>query len=131
VQGLCDLATGHTIVLVTIGLVEVAAALSAKERQGALQTMVRDNLLRDLQHDAQNQYWLMEIDQATVARGIGLTTQYKLRGYDATHLACALTLQDILLDNNLAAPVLLSADQDLLAAAQASGLATDDPNLHP
>lgn len=131
VQGLCDPAAGHIIVLVNVGLVEAAAALSAKERQGVLPTTVRDNVLRDLQRDAQSQYWLMELDQAIVARGIGLTTQHKLRGYDATHLACALTLQDILLANNLAAPVLLSADQDLLVAAQASGLAIDDPNLHP
>jgi len=53
-----------------------------------------------------------------------------LRGYDAVHLACALFLQDTLLNHNLPAPVLLSADQDLSTAAQAEGLTTDDPNLH-
>ena len=42
----------------------------------------------------------------------------------------ALFLQETLLNHNLPAPVLLSADQELLDAAQAEGLMTDDPNAH-
>jgi len=33
--------------------------------------------------------------------------------------------------HNLPAPILLSADRELTTAAQAEGLTTDDPNLHP
>jgi len=47
------------------------------------------------------------------------------------HLACALFLQETLLDHGLAAPVLLSADQELLDAAQNEGMITGDPNAHP
>jgi len=60
-----------------------------------------------------------------------LTRRQKLRGYDAVHLAGALFLQETLLRHGLPAPVLLSADQELLASAQAEGLMTDDPSAHP
>jgi hypothetical protein len=86
---------------------------------------VRDGLLRDLQRDGRDQYWLIDVDQACVVRAIDLTRRHKLRGYDATHLACALLLRETLLAHGLPAPVLLSA------AAQAEGLVTDDPNTHP
>ena len=64
-------------------------------------------------------------------RAIELTRRQKLRGYDAVHLACALFLQETLLSHHLSGLVLLSADQELSAAARAEGLITDDPNEHP
>jgi predicted nucleic acid-binding protein len=63
-------------------------------------------------------------------RAIDLTRRRKLRGYDAVHLACALFLQETLLSHDLSSPVVLSADQELSAAAQAEGLRTDDPNAY-
>jgi predicted nucleic acid-binding protein len=131
VQALCDPAAGHVIALAHIGLVEIAAALAMKVRQDILPAPIRDNLVRDLQRDGQTQYWLIDMDHALIARAIALTGRHKLRGYDAAHLAGALFLHETLLGNRLPAPVLLSADADLLAAAQAEGLLTDDPNVHP
>lgn len=131
VQGLCDPTASHVIVLAHIGLVEIAAALAIKTRQGVLPISVRDGLLRDLQYDGRDQYWLIDVDQEIIVRAIELTRRQKLRGYDAVHLACALFLQETLLRHNLPPPILLSADQELLAAAQAEGLTTDDPNAHP
>lgn len=64
-------------------------------------------------------------------RAVALTRQHRLRGYDAVHLAGALFLRDALLGQNLSTPIVLTADRDLLAAAQAEGLLTDDPNEHP
>jgi predicted nucleic acid-binding protein len=130
-QTLCDPEAGHIIALVHIGLVEIAAALGVKHRQGHLAASIRDGLLRDLQRDGRDQYWLVDVDHPMVIRAIELTRRHKLRGYDAIHLACALFLQETLLNHNLPAPVLLSADQELTAAAQAEGLMTDDPNFHP
>ncbi len=101
-----------------------------KTREGVLPSPVRDGLLRDLQGDGQDQYWLIDVDQDIIVQAIALTRRQKLRGYDAIHLACALFLQETLLNHHLPPPVLLSADQELSAAAQAEGLMTDDPNLH-
>jgi predicted nucleic acid-binding protein len=131
VQTVCDPVAGHVIALAHVGLVEIAAALAMKTRQGVLPTSVRDGLLRDLQRDGRDQYWLIDVDQEMVVHAIELTRRHKLRGYDALHLACALFLQEALFRHNLPTPVLLSADQELSAAAQAEGLMTDDPNAHP
>lgn len=130
IQGICDPTAGHVIVLAHIGLVEIAAALAAKTRQGVLPAAVCDGLLRDLQRDGRDQYWLVDVDQDVIVHAIDLTRRRKLRGYDAVHLACALFLQETLLSHDLSSPVVLSADQELSAAAQAEGLRTDDPNAY-
>jgi predicted nucleic acid-binding protein len=65
-------------------------------------------------------YQRLPITEAIVARADLLTCQYQLRGYDAIHLACALTWQDL-----LGAPVSLATfDKELIDAAQNSGLET-------
>jgi hypothetical protein len=46
VQALCDPSAGHVLALAHIGLVEAAAALGIKHRQGALAAPIRDGLLR-------------------------------------------------------------------------------------
>ena len=130
IRDLCDPAAGHVIALAHIGLVEIAAALAMKTRQGLLPAPIRDGLLRDLQRDGRDQYWLIDVDQETVVRAIELTRRQKLRGYDAVHLACAIFLQETLLRHDLPAPVLISADLELLAAAQSEGLAVENPNTH-
>lgn len=131
VRALCEPSAGHVIALAHIGLVEIAAALASKTRQGDLPASICDGLLRDLQRDSRDQYWLIDVDQDIVVRAMALTRQHRLRGYDAVHLAGALFLRDALLGQNLSTPIVLTADRDLLAAAQAEGLLTDDPNEHP
>ena len=54
-------------------------------------------------------------------RAIQLTRRRKLRGY-AVHLACALALNDPLMESGLPPLTFVSADDDLLAAAVAEGL---------
>lgn len=130
-QTLVEPSAGHTFVLANIGLVEIAAALAAKQRHGVLEAPVLERLLRDLRRDARDQYWLVEVNQRIVSRAMILTRRQKLRGYDAVHLACALVTQETLHQQNILALTLLSADLDLLTAAQAEGLATANPNDTP
>ena len=68
----------------------------------------------------------MAVDSA-----IQLTRRQKLRGYDAIHLACALTLHKPLIDHGLPPLTFIAADDNLLAAAQSEGLTTANPNDHP
>ncbi len=131
VQALVNPAAGHTFVVANIGLVEIAAALAAKQRQGVLAGFVLDGLLRDLRRDAFDQYWLVDVTQLIISQAMILTRRQKLRGYDAVHLTCALFTQETLLQQGLPALTLLSADVDLLAAAQAEGLSIVNPNDHP
>lgn len=127
-QTLCDPEADHVIALAHIGLVEIAAALAMKVRQGTLPASIRDNLLTDLRHDAQHHYWLIDVDHNIVQQAINLTWQHKLRGYDAVHLAAALFLHETLTQAELDAPVFLCADIDLLTAAQTANLQTQNPN---
>ena len=73
VQAICEPAANHIIALAHIGLAEIAAALGVKYRQNVLTTDVRDGLLRDLQRDGRDQYWLVDVDQNMVTDAIGLT----------------------------------------------------------
>jgi predicted nucleic acid-binding protein len=120
----------NVLTLAQIGLVEVAAGLAGKHRQGLLPTALYDGLLLDLRRDARDQYLLVDVDQAIVDQAIQLTRRRILRGYDAVHLACALFLNETLTRRGLPALTLLSADKELLTAAREEGLSTDDPNLH-
>jgi hypothetical protein len=60
-----------------------------------------------------------------------LTETHGLRAYDAVQLAAALELQATRTAAGLVPLTLVSADQDLNAAATASGMRVEDPNLHP
>lgn len=130
VRSLCEPTANHTLALAHIGLVEIAAALGMKVRQGVLAASIRDKLLRDVRHDAQTRYWLIDVDHHLIQHAMELTRQYKLRGYDAVHLAAALFLHTTLLQEALPPPVLLCADDDLSSAAQAAGLRTENPNAY-
>jgi predicted nucleic acid-binding protein len=114
-----------------IGLVEIAAALSGKQRGGFLTSQDCDQLLAELVQDTQEGYLLISVDEVIIHRAIALTRQHKLRGYDAVHLACALALQQILAASEGPTLIFVAADGDLLKAAAAEGLATDNPDDHP
>ena len=131
VQTICDPNTGHVLALAHIGLVEVAAALGVKERQGVLAATIRDALINDLQRDGRDQYWLIDVDQALITQAIALTRRQKLRGYDAVHLAAALFLQETLVPQGLRPPVFVSADVELLVAAKAERLVIENPYNYP
>jgi predicted nucleic acid-binding protein len=60
----------------------------------------------------------VNVDETLIARADGLAGTYALRGYDAIHLACALTWSDL-----LGMPVSLATfDMELHAAAKKSGI---------
>ena len=60
-----------------------------------------------------------------------LAETHGLRAYDAVQLAAVLELQASRTAGGLAPISLVSSDRDLNAAATASGLLVEDPNLHP
>ncbi len=62
---------------------------------------------------------------------MSLTTRYKLRGYDAVHLACALQFNQLIVTSGYSPITFVSADNDLLQVAQTEGLMIENPNLHP
>lgn len=121
---------GQTVAVAEIGLVEIAAAFASKLRGGFITQEEYHNARDDLVADARDEYVLVTINRLVVDEAIELTGRRRLRGYDAVHLACALHLNRALIAHDLAPLTFVSADDDLLTAAAAEGLFTDNPNRH-
>lgn len=130
VNSICDPAAGNIIMLSQIGLVEVAAAPAAKHRAGALSIEDYEQTLAGFITDAHQQYSPVAVDAALIDLAVALTRRQKLRGCDAIQLASALSLNASLTSQDLPPLAFVTADADLLAAAAAEGLATDNPNSH-
>jgi predicted nucleic acid-binding protein len=126
VQALAAPAAGHSLFVVRIALPETIAAITRRERGGHISAADAATALADFHHDFARQYFAVELSPALVAHAATLARSYALRGYDAVQLAAALEIH-----SQVPTLTLISADADMNAAAQAEGLAVDDPNAHP
>jgi predicted nucleic acid-binding protein len=131
VQALADPAAGHALFLARISRVEVTAAIIRRARGGRLAGASAPALLAQFRHDATHQYKNLEVTPVLLADADALAETQGLRAYDAVQLAVARELHRHRLAFGLGGITLISADQDLNAAAIAEGVPVDDPNQHP
>jgi len=97
--------------------VEVAAAITrAVRRKYVSQEDARQFL--DMFHKEWSSFTRLPVTEPLVARADALACEYNLRGYDALHLAAALTWQDLL---DLPVTV-VTYDKELAEAARASDM---------
>lgn len=131
VRRLCDPASGNTIALSELTVVEVAAALAARHRApSGISLRARDNALTlFLQHFA-GEYEVTDVSRAILGRAVALTQRQRLRGYDAAQLATGLAAEAALRVAGLPGLTFVAADADLVAAAEREGLAAANPHLH-
>jgi predicted nucleic acid-binding protein len=114
-----------------ITLAKVAAAIAAKHRApGGITVEERDNAVALFLSHCITNYELIAVNRSIIDRAVNLTLNHKLRGYDAVQLATALVANEVLTAADLAPLSFVTADTDLVAAASAEGLATENPNLH-
>ena len=67
------------------------------------------------------------MNETIIAEASNIAAKYPLRALDSVQLTCGL-----LAARSINQPLtFVSADNNLLTAATAEGLATDNPNLHP
>ena len=126
-----DPATGCTIFIARVTSVELIAALSRRERGGAISAMDA-NIARTLfQTDLNLEYQVIEITKEFANRAMTLAQRHGLRGYDAMQLAGALHVNDLYRSWGQPIITLLSSDAELSTAAAAEGLLVEDPNTHP
>ncbi len=132
-RGLVDPPTGRQVILAEITLAEVSAALARRARMpiGGITVQERDQCLYDFLHDCDTRFSLVAVDRFGVNHAVVLAQVHRLRGYDAVQLATALTASSLLVQAGFAQPAFVAADDDLLAAAGAEGLLTENPNHHP
>ena len=120
----------NTFATALITKAEAAAGLAAKFRQGRLPLVDYQQAEQDLLHDFAYVYAIVDIDEPLIDLATDLAKRQKLRGYDAVQLAAAVTTNQLLLQSQLAPLTFLSADAELLQAAQNENLQVDNPNLH-
>jgi uncharacterized protein len=122
----------NTILLSEVTLVEVSAALAAKQRAPKGITIdERDRILSRFLQDCEEHFTLISLDRIVIDRAVELTQCHRLRAYDALQLATALEASTIMQTRGLPPLTFVAADGDLLTAAAAEHLAVDNPLNHP
>jgi len=86
--------------------------------------------LTDFVDDLTHQYRQVNITARLITHAMRLAETYALRGYDAVQLAAVLTVHAARAAQGLSQLTLVSADQELNAAAVAEGVLVEDPNTH-
>jgi predicted nucleic acid-binding protein len=111
--------------MVTTGIitrVEVAAAIARAVRMSLLSSAEALAALNQFRSERES-YHRLPITEQTVIRGDALAYEHGLRGYDATHLACALIWQE-----TLGTPVTMASfDGQLIEAAARMQMVTLPP----
>ena len=131
VQGLCAPSAGNLFLTSQIVLVEVAAALARKEREGEITPDERISYLGLFVQDCQHHYHLVPLADILLRLAADLTHRQALRAYDAIHLATAIRANTLIVSSGASALTFVSADVHLCAAGRGEGLSVDDPLNHP
>ncbi|PDW00251.1 type II toxin-antitoxin system VapC family toxin [Candidatus Chloroploca asiatica] len=132
IGSLTDPAAGNSIVVADITRVEVSAAIAARHRTvRGISRDERDALVGLLLYHFDAEYVISSLSNLIIDQAVRLTQTHRLRGYDAVQLATALDMHTTALAAGFSPLTFVAADDDLLAAARAEGLAAENPNLHP
>lgn len=125
------IARDHDLYTCRITGPELIAALTRKVRTGGMAADDAARAGRAFRRHWQRRYSIVEVAEALTDRAMDLAAAHGLRGYDAVHLAAALTLDEARRAASLPPLTFLSADNAQRQAAQTEGLLVDDPNAHP
>lgn len=113
-----------------IVIVEVISAFTRRAREGILTPSEYQELREVFQVDCNQDCDIIIAAGDIIEVANRLLEQHPLRALDALHLATALVVNQWLIANHLPILTFLCADERLLAAATAEGLAVDNPNSH-
>ncbi len=119
----------NTIYLGAVSIAEVPAALAILERSNRIGTRARNSMYRAFFDALESAWRLLHVSVNLFYQAAELTQRYPLKGYDAVQLVLALDFDRHLQAQDLAL-VFVSGDDNLLQAAQAEGLATENPFDH-
>jgi predicted nucleic acid-binding protein len=131
IRALADPTTRNPLIIARITWVEVLSALARRQREGSISSDDVARAVRTFRYDLDMQYQVAELDRALAEAAGELVARHPLRAYDAVQLASALRVRLDLVQATAPALIFLSADDRLLAIAQAEGLSTDNPHNHP
>lgn len=115
------------VVLSRITWVETLSALTRLHREGQLSKDSMQEATTALSYHFEREYRIVEIDKIVIALAGQLVRQHTLRAYDAVQLASAVRFQRKSAALQVMRLTLITADNQLLAAAKAEGLPTLNP----
>ncbi len=123
-------ASGHTILIAHITLIEMMSAIARHYHDGNITLPILQAFRQQIEHHTRTQYNVLALVPPILSQALDLHEKYRLRAYDSIQLASALTIY--LRAASIGQTItFLSADTRLLQAAVSEGLATDNPNQHP
>jgi predicted nucleic acid-binding protein len=120
-------AAGNLAVISKITFVEMRSVLRRRVHERFLTPADANLLWTDFSAHVISEYVVIPVNDAVISGAARLIEKHSLRTLDAIQLSSSLQAQ-VLLAHSV---VFVSADNNLLAAATAEGLQTDNPNLHP
>jgi uncharacterized protein len=123
--------TAHTFYISRITAVEVYAAITRRQRGRYLSPAQAAAILGHFRRHLARRYNVLELTPGLFNKAMLAARKHRLRAYDAVQLTAALEVDRLNQDAGFGPVTLVSADRDLNTAATTSGLAVEDPNLHP
>ena len=130
-RSIADPAAANLIFLARIADVEVTSAVVRRQRGGNLSAADAAVTLTQFRQDLIRGYRIIEVTPALLLTARSLVERHGLRAYDAEQLAAAVELSAQWTAAGTGTITLVSADQELNAAALTEGLTVNDPNVHP
>jgi uncharacterized protein len=131
IQSIADPQNQGRLIVAHIAWVEVYSAVSRRQREGSVSDVRANQILMAFRSHWNVQYFTAAVDETVINLAGQLVRQHPLRAYDAVQLASALSVRDGISLPEVASYHFLTADDRLLAIAQAEGLLVDNPNWHP
>lgn len=104
------------------------AAIARRTRGGDLKPDFGTQVITDFKRDSNVMFNIAEVTETILEDAVLMAEKHALRGYDAVQLAVAMRVNQQQQTASFPTLILVSADGDLLKAAGAEGLVTDNPN---
>lgn len=121
------IASAQGLIVSRFTRVEVTAALVRRARHANEPVEKINGVLATLEADLRDSFNIVELDEPLLEQATSLARKHAIRGADAVQLACLLAAR---IDYGEMEVVLLSADDELNAAAIAEEFRVENPNLH-
>jgi uncharacterized protein len=131
VFGVLRPSAGNTIFVARITGAETVAALARKHKGNLLTVDQAAKSINRFQRHFARRFQKVTVKDSIVTEAMRFADKYELRGYDAVQLTAATTIEQELKAAGAPSLIFVSADNDLNRAAQAEGLAVENPNYYP
>lgn len=116
----------NVILVSAIALPEVTSALARRQREGLFGKRFLHESYQGFQEDLRVTFQRIAVEDTLLEEAAELTLRHPLKGYDAVQVATALVTQQ-----RFIALTFISADKQMLRAAQSEGMQTENPESHP